>query len=126
MHIDNYQFGKIVIEGKEFRSDLIIYSNRVKSDWWRKKGHQLCLEDISEVIESKPEMIIFGTGAMNRMQILPETEKYLHSQGIKLIALPTEKAVETYNRLISEGEKSGLRSCSGGVVNIVICLHLTC
>lgn len=115
MHIDGYQFGEIIVEGKKYHSDVIIYSDRIKSDWWRKKGHELCLEDIREVLESKPEMIIIGTGATNCMRILLETEKYLHSQGIKLIALPTEKAIKTYNQLISEGKK-----------NIVVCLHLTC
>jgi len=115
MHIDSYQFGEIIIDGKCYTADVIIYPEQVKSNWWRKEGHELCLEDIHEVLENKPKTIIVGTGAANCMRILPETEKYLLSQGIKLTALPTEKAIKTYNQLIAAGEK-----------NIVACLHLTC
>lgn len=115
MHIDSYQFGEIVIDGKRYTGDVIVYPDHVQGNWWRKEGHELCLDDIREVLENKPETIIVGTGAANCMRVLPETEKYIRSQGIKLTALPTEKAVKTYNQLITEGEK-----------NIVACLHLTC
>ncbi len=120
MYIDSYQFGKIVIDGKCYTADLIIYPDRVKDNWWRKEGHQLCLDDILEVLEKKevvtsPETIIVGTGAVNCLRVLPETEKYIRAQGIKLTILPTGKAVETYNQLVGEGEK-----------NIFACLHLTC
>lgn len=130
MHIDSYQFGEIVVDGKRYTADVIIYPDRVRSNWWRKEGHELDLDDLREVLENKPQMIIVGTGAANCMRVLPETEKYLSSQGIKLIVLPTEKAVKTYNQLIATGEKPGLRPDEqrnfGGVGNIVACLHLTC
>ncbi len=124
MHIDSYSFGEIVVNGKHYTTDVIIYPDHVQGDWWRKEGHELCLDDIREVLESKlcTEMvqgktatIIVGTGASNCMRVLPDTEKYLRSQGIKLTTLPTAEAVKTYNQLITKGEK-----------NIVACLHLTC
>lgn len=124
MHIDSYQFGEIVIDGKRYTGDVIVYPDHVQGNWWRKEGHELRLDDIREVLENKPctemvqgkpETIIVGTGAANCMRVLPETEKYLRSQGIKLTALPTEKAVKTYNQLIVKGEKK-----------VIACLHLTC
>lgn len=138
MHIDSYQFGEIVIDGKRYTGDVIVYPDHVQGNWWRKEGHELCLDDIREVLENKPrppmcigergkpETVIVGTGAANCMRVLPETEKHLRSQGIKLTALPTEKAVKTYNQLIIKGEKPGLRSCFGGVGKVIACLHLTC
>ena len=47
--IDSYQFGEIVISGKEYSSDVIIFPDRVIDNWWRETGHELCLEDITEV-----------------------------------------------------------------------------
>jgi len=115
MLIDSYRFGEIVIDGKRYTADVIIYSHHVQENWWRREGHELCLDDIREVLENKPETVIVGTGAANCMRVLPETEKHLRSQGIKLTALPTEKAVKTYNQLIAKGEKK-----------VIACLHLTC
>jgi len=115
MHIDSYQFGEIIIDGKRYTSDVIIYPDRVNGNWWRREGHALCLDDLQEVLKTKPKTIILGTGRAGCVKVLTETEKYLHSQGIKLTTLPTEKAVKNYNQLIAQGEK-----------NIVACLHLTC
>ena len=44
--IESYNFGKITINSKEYHSDLIIYMNRIDDKWWRKEGHNLCIEDI--------------------------------------------------------------------------------
>ena len=44
--IEGYSFGSISVDGRRYKSDLIIYPDRVRSDWWRKEGHQLQLEDI--------------------------------------------------------------------------------
>ena len=47
--IDSYHFGQIVIDGREYSSDVIIYPDRVQDNWRRNKSHELALEDISEV-----------------------------------------------------------------------------
>jgi len=36
--IDGYSFGRIVVEGKEYTSDLIIYPDHIQGDWWREEG----------------------------------------------------------------------------------------
>jgi hypothetical protein len=41
-----YEFGIIVIDGSEYRSDVIISNDRVQDNWWRKEGHRLALDDI--------------------------------------------------------------------------------
>ena len=46
--IDSYHFGQIMINGEKYSSDVIIFPDRVQGEWWRKKGHELGLEDISE------------------------------------------------------------------------------
>ena len=45
--IEEYDFGKLRVGGKEYRPDVIIYpegdsgSERVNPSWWRKEGHRL-------------------------------------------------------------------------------------
>ncbi len=112
--IESYDFGQIVIDGKRYTSDVIVFPERVKANWWRKEGHKLCLDDIKEVIEEKPEIFIVGTGYMGLMKILPETEERIKSLGIKLIVQKTREACETFNSFKRRGKK------------VVAALHLTC
>jgi len=111
--IDSYEFGRIVVDGRAFNSDVIIYPEKVKSDWWRKEGHQLGNDDLEDVLDQRPEVIVVGTGNPGIMKVLPETEKLIKSQKIELIIQPTEEACRTYNRL-SSGRK------------VIAMLHLTC
>jgi len=111
--IESYDFGKIVIDGKEFRSDVIIFPDRIEGNWWRKEGHTLNVDDVSKIVEAKPAVLIIGTGYSGMMKIDPHSEQYLNSCGIELIASKTEKACKTYNTLAVSRR-------------VVAAFHLTC
>ena len=114
MHIDSYQFGKIVIDGKAYGSDCLIFGNSVNANWWRKQGHVLDPEDLQPVIEAKPAVLVVGCGAPGLMKVSKDTESTLQREGIELIALDTHKAVARFNALAEKGE------------NAAAALHLTC
>ena len=97
--IDSYQFGLIVISGKKYTSDVIIFPDRVSHNWRRKSAHQLCLENIPEVFTENPEVLVVGTGASGLMKVLPEVQQAVEAQGIKLVVETTDKACHTYNQL---------------------------
>lgn len=111
--IDSYSFGSISIDGKEYHSDVIIYPDRVNSNWWRKQGHRLCIEDLTEALAAKPEILIVGKGAYGCMSVPEETQTHVESLGIKLLAENTEEACEVHNKLSK-------------TARVVTCLHLTC
>ena len=111
--IDSYQFGEIVINGKKYSSDVLIFPDRVINNWWRKTGHELCLEDITEVLKEKLDVLVVGTGASGLMKVLPEVEEIARAQGIKLMVETTDKACDTYNQL-------------GHSQRPVAALHITC
>ena len=48
--IENYGFGEMLINGKKYNSDLIIFRDYIYDNWWRKEGHNLCFDDIKEII----------------------------------------------------------------------------
>ena len=96
--IDSYRFGQVVINGKRYTSDVIIFPDRVKDNWWKKRGHQLCLHDIAEVIAENPEVLVVGTGQSGLMKVLPEVKQAVEAEGIKLIVETTDKACHTYNQ----------------------------
>jgi hypothetical protein len=111
--IDTYSFGNIMIDGKTYASDVIIYPDRINSSWWRKVGHELGVDDLKDVLDQKPDVIVVGTGDPGMMKVLPETEKLIKSKGIKLIVQPTKEAYKTYNQLSSSQK-------------VIAMLHLSC
>ncbi len=114
MHIDSYQFGKIVIDGAGYSSDCVILDDSVQANWWRKQGHLLAVEDLQLVIETKPSILVVGCGASGMMKISEDTQQVLQQQNIELIALDTNDAVARFNELAEKGE------------NVAAALHLTC
>ncbi len=114
MHIDSYQFGKIVIDGVDYSSDCIILGNSVQANWWRKQGHLLSAEDLQPIIAAKPTVLIVGCGASGLMKVSDEVRQVLLEEDIQLEAVDTAKAVERFNELSKTG------------VNIAAALHLTC
>ena len=114
MKIKSYSFGRIEINDKVYRNDVIVYPDRVKSNWWRIEGHKLHIEDLKEILEFKPEIIVVGTGAYGFMKVLDETKRELESRGIKLIIEKTSDACISFNKLLSQGKR------------VVAALHLTC
>ena len=113
MIIDSYSFGKIVIDGVKYTSDVIIYPNRVDSSWWRKQSHYVNLEDIPQILKKNPDIIIFGTGSYGLMKIDEQVKDELTRRNIKMIIENTGQAVQTYNNLSKDQ-------------NIIAALHLTC
>ena len=111
--IDSYSFGRIVVDGKTYTSDIILYPDRVDVSWWRKSGHLLQKEDLRDIIQYNPEVLIVGTGAYGLMNVLDETKQFLELKGIELRAEVTEEACKTYNEL-KEKRK------------VVAAFHLTC
>jgi hypothetical protein len=114
MDIEHYSFGKIVIDGKTYTSDVIIYPEKVDPSWWRKEGHRLQLVDLENIIREKPDLLIIGTGKLGAIEVPEETLAFLRSQGIDVRVARTGKAVDIFN------------SSQGKNKKVVAALHLTC
>jgi len=50
--IEKYSSGKIVVNGVIYTNDIKIIQGLVVSDWWKKKGHSVDIEDIQDILES--------------------------------------------------------------------------
>jgi len=111
--IDSYNFGKIIINGKAYNSDVIVFPEKVNNSWWRKQGHNLCLADIKEIINYKPEVLIIGKGKSGIMRVADDVIKAIRDKGIEVFVANTDKAVQKYNEICDRE-------------NVVAALHLTC
>ena len=110
--IDRYEFGRIVVDGREETKDLIILPDRVVRNWWRQDGHALVLDDLLDVLEQLPSYLVVGTGASGRMRPDPDTIQQLQERGLTVEALPTGQAVRRFGEL--------------DPANTAAALHLTC
>lgn len=111
--IEAYRFGRMQIDDGVYTTDVLVFPDRVKSDWWRLEGHKLSVEDLDEVLQAKPEILVVGTGYYGLMKVLPETETHLEREGIRVIAEKTGEAYHTFNAL-SKSKR------------VVGAFHLTC
>lgn len=112
--IERYEFGRILIDGREYRNDVIVFPDRVSPEWWRKDGHSLAMEDLEEVVRYAPDLLIVGRGAYGVMRIPEGTREALRKKQIQLIDDNTGKAIQFFNERITKGEKA------------VGAFHLTC
>jgi hypothetical protein len=110
--IDHYEFGRIVVDGREETRDLVILPDRVVRDWWRRDGHALVLDDLAEVLDELPPHLVVGTGADGRMRPDPDTIRQLEERGVTVETLPTGQAVRRFGELDPAGAAAAL--------------HLTC
>jgi len=113
MHIDSYEFGAIVIDGRPYRTDLLIWPGHIKNDWWRSESHLLQTADVFEALAAAPQILVVGTGAYGRLTVDQELAAYLKDKGIDLMARPTPEACRVINQLTEKQRWAAA-------------LHLTC
>ncbi len=97
--IEDYAFGRVLVDGEEHTKDVIVLPSRVVGAWWRREGHALVLEDLDEVLDELPERLIVGTGAYGRMRPDPGALEQLRAREIDVESLPTPEAVRRYAEL---------------------------
>ncbi|PLJ77485.1 Mth938-like domain-containing protein [Infirmifilum sp. SLHALR2] len=114
--IEDYSFGRIKVLGKVYHRDIILGNDGViVENWWRREGHLLSLEDIQGTLEQyKPNVLVVGAGSAGALKVHRSVLDYCAKNGIRVIVEKTGKAVETFNELVSKGER------------VVGAFHLTC
>lgn len=119
IRINNIDWGKVEVNGKEYRQVLIIGDEVLERD--DKKLHQLFNTthqigdwEVEELFSGKPEIIIIGNGFDGVMETSSKLKVKSEKLGIELRVLKTPQAVEEFNKLSKAGKK----------VNALI--HTTC
>ena len=119
--IDSYEFGKMVIDGKEYTEDLIIYGDMIIENWRRKKGHILTQKDMKilwdEIGNYKGvvNILIVGTGHDGLMELSDEEGNGMLDQVMCYVSQArTVQAIEDFNECVEKG------------CNVAGAFHLTC
>ncbi len=112
--IDKYRFGKIVVSGKSYSSDLIIFKDFIQEKWWREEGHKLQLEDLNILDKRKIDVLVIGTGSIGKMEVPEQVIKELEQMNIDVMVYKSSEATEKFNELTKTGK------------NAALAIHLTC
>ncbi|MEX1046199.1 MAG: MTH938/NDUFAF3 family protein [Actinomycetota bacterium] len=97
--LEQYRFGSVLVDGEEQTRDLIVLPGRVVTNWWRKDGHSLVMEDLEDVLEELPARLVVGMGADSRMRPDPKTIEALRERGVEVEGLPTDQAIARFLEL---------------------------
>ena len=95
--IEEYRFGLMTINGKNYHHDVQAKWTGEVSDWLREEPLIIDLKDVAEAIEQNPETLIIGTGELGLAQVTESAQEEIRSRGIELIIDRTEAAVKTFN-----------------------------
>ena len=110
--LEDYRFGRLVVNGQEHTRDLLVLPGRVIPGWWRRDGHALHMEDLEDVLEELPERLIIGCGAYGRLRPDPSVLEALRRRGTEVEVRDTADAVHRYGELDARATAAAL--------------HLTC
>ena len=110
-----YSFGCLEWDKKTYRKDLLILPDRILCPWKREHGHHLSMDDLEEVLEADPRLLIIGTGEFGVMEVPDKVLEKLAKRGIDAEVMPTEKALQRFAEVLGKKEKK-----------VAAALHLTC
>ena len=102
--ITDFSFGRIVVEGQICKSDIKIVRARLITDWWRRSGHSVEIEDVQDILDSDSNILVIGRGQPGYMRVSKSLRRHLEENNIQLIEEPTSEAVRSFNRYYREGK----------------------
>jgi hypothetical protein len=103
MHVEEFHFGVIRIDGQCYEHDVVIERDGVRK---RKKKPSKAFREqfghtplsLEEAIPWRCARLIVGTGAYGRLPVMKEVEREAKRRGVTLTILPTPDAIAEFNR----------------------------
>jgi hypothetical protein len=99
MRFGKFSFGFLRIDGRAFEHDVVIDRGEIRDR--KKKPSKKFRDDfghtplsIAEDIPWKCRQLVIGTGAYGRLPVMKEVELEAKRHKVKLLILPTNKAIE--------------------------------
>jgi len=99
MHFDKFSFGSLRIDGSMYEHDVVIDRGEIRKR--RKKLSKKFRDDfghtplsIEEEIPWHCRRLVIGTGSYGRLPVMPDVQRQAQRHKVKLLILPTIKAIE--------------------------------
>ena len=102
--VTGFGAGWVRIGADEYRASLIVTPDSVLTPWACAGFDALTEDDFARLLESKPEVVILGTGGAIRFPH-PSLSRSLAQAQVGLEVMDTAAACRTYNILAAEGRR---------------------
>lgn len=116
--IDELTFGSIVVEGKKYRRDILIFADgtvkKRKGGFLMFGSHKIKKQELEELSQGQPETIIVGTGTNGAAYVAHEAESWAKGKKLSLLVQPSYDAVARLNELAEQKKK------------VAALIHITC
>jgi len=112
MKIDSSYFGHIMVSGKDFEHDIVLFWDGEILE--RKSNHLFTINNFNDLIMKEPEVVVIGTGTGGGMKIDSEIHTKASIEGIELFVGKTPEAVEEFNKQMKNHKK------------VAAVIHVTC
>ena len=116
--VDNLKFGSIVVGGKEYQRDILIFPDGSIEE--RKGGfgmfgdHAITKMEIEKLVEANPDTVVVGTGTSGVASLVSDARAYAQQSKAELLSLSAFEAIERFNKLVDEGKR------------VAALIHITC
>jgi len=116
--IDELTFGSMIVEGKRYRRDVLIFTDdtvkKRKGGFLMFGSHKIKKQELEELSQGQPEIIVIGTGTNGAARVAPEAESWTKGQKLNLVVQPSYNAVTRLNELVEQKKK------------VAALIHITC
>lgn len=116
--IDKLTFGSMIVEGKKYRRDVLIFTDgtvkKRKGGFLMFGSHKIKKQELEELSQGQPEIIVIGTGTNGAARVAPEAESWAKGQNLSLVVQPSYNAVTRLNELVEQKKK------------VAALIHITC
>ena len=102
--ITGYGAGWIAINGQRIHHSVVLRSSGERANWECAHFDDLSAEHFAPLVESQPELVVFGSGPTLRFP-RPAWIRRLAEAGIGVETMDTAAACRTYNILAGEGRR---------------------
>lgn len=116
--ITSYNFGFIVVDGKQYLYDVVIHPDGIVSERQPGKGrlgsHKITVEELERLQGMRPDIILIGTGASGLAKLDDDAQSYAQQPESNVKLLPSVRAAQKFNQLVDEGKR------------VAALFHITC
>lgn len=102
--ITGYELDAFYIDKQPYYQSLILTPDDIITSWQRSHVSEITEADLPQILESKPEIVLLGTG---KQIVFPDAKitHFFQKQGIGFEYMNTAAACRTYNVLSSENRR---------------------
>lgn len=117
--IDSFNFGFIVVGGKQYNHDVDILPDGQVLEREPGKGrigsHAITRSQLEPIVKCKPQVILVGTGTENMAKLSGDVQAWQQrGTDAKIVVMPSSKAVKEFNELAAQGKR------------VAALIHITC